>query len=238
MKQRGLKASLQKCCNWLLNEDNCVSAKLEIMAELKLVIFDCDGVMFDSKDANRKYYNHLLEKFGYPLMDAQEEDYVHSHNVLASVAYIFRKYPHEINKVNAYRQSVDYTPFLKFMRIEPDLKEFLRFLKPQFYTAISTNRSTTMDAVMKMHELDPYYDLVVTSLDVQQPKPHAEALLKILSHFQLSAAEAVYIGDSMVDREHTAAVNMRLISFKNPELSADFHVNSFLAIPRLPIFQE
>jgi FMN phosphatase YigB (HAD superfamily) len=198
-KQRGLKASLQKCCNWFLNEDTDVSAKLKIMAELKLVIFDCDGVMFDSKDANRKYYNH---------------------------------------KVNAYRQSVDYTPFLKFMRIEPDLKEFLRFLKPQFYTAISTNRSTTMDAVMKMHELDPYYDLVVTSLDVQQPKPHAEALLKILSHFQLSAAEAVYIGDSMVDREHTAAVNMRLISFKNPELSADFHVNSFLDIPRLPIFQE
>jgi phosphoglycolate phosphatase len=171
-------------------------------------------------------------------MDRQEEDYVHSHNVLDSVAYIFRKYPHEIDRVNAYRQSVDYTPFLKFMRIEPDLKEFLRFLKPQFYTAISTNRTTTMPAVMKMHELDPYFDLVVTALDVQQPKPHAEALLKILGHFDLSADEAIYIGDSVVDLEHTAGVNMRLISFKNPELPADFHVNSFVAISRLPIFQE
>jgi phosphoglycolate phosphatase len=208
------------------------------MAALKLVIFDCDGVMFDSKDANRKYYNHLLEEFGYPLMDRQEEDYVHSHNVLDSVAYIFRKYPHEIDRVNVYRQSVDYTPFLKFMRIEPDLKEFLRFLKPQFYTAISTNRTTTMPAVMKMHKLDPYFDLVITALDVQQPKPHAEALLKILGHFDLSADEAIYIGDSVVDLEHTAGVNMRLISFKNPELPADFHVNSFVAISRLPIFQE
>jgi phosphoglycolate phosphatase len=208
------------------------------MAALKLVIFDCDGVMFDSKDANRKYYNHLLEEFGYPLMDRQEEDYVHSHNVLDSVAYIFRKYPHEIDRVNVYRQSVDYTPFLKFMRIEPDLKEFLRFLKPKFYTAISTNRTTTMPAVMKMHKLDPYFDLVITALDVQQPKPHAEALLKILGHFHLSADEAVYIGDSVVDLEHTAGVNMRLISFKNPELPADFHVNSFVAISRLPIFQE
>jgi len=208
------------------------------MVALKLVIFDCDGVMFDSKDANRRYYNHLLEKFGYPLMDQQEEDYVHTHNVLAAVAYIFRQYPHEIDKVHAYRQSVDYTPFLKYMRIEPDLKQFLRFLKPRFYTAISTNRSTTMDAVMKMHGLEPYFDLVVTSLDVQQPKPHAEALLKILNHFQLSADQAIYIGDSMVDREHTAGVNMRLISFKNPELPAEYHVNSFLAIPALPIFHE
>ena len=41
------------------------------MAALKLVIFDCDGVMFDSKNANRVYYNHMLEKFGHPPMDAE-----------------------------------------------------------------------------------------------------------------------------------------------------------------------
>ena len=89
---------------------------------------------------------------------------------------------------------------------------------------------------MRMHNLESYFDMVVTSLDVQQPKPHAEALLKILDHFKLSADQAVYIGDSMVDREHTAGVDMRLISFKNPELPAEFHVNSFLDIPGLPIF--
>ena len=208
------------------------------MAALKLIIFDCDGVMFDSKDANRKYYNHLLQKFGYPLMDREEENYVHSHNVLDSVSYIFRRHSREIEKVHAYRQSVDYTPFLEHMRIEPDLKEFLHFLRPQYHTAISTNRSTTMEAVMKMYELDAYFDLVVTSLDVQRPKPHAEALHKILDHFQLEAGQAVYIGDSIVDREHTAGVSMRLISFKNPELPAEYHVNSFRDIPRLAIFQE
>ena len=206
------------------------------MAPLRLVIFDCDGVMFDSKDANRIYYNHLLEKFGYPLMDEQEEDYVHSHNVLDSINFIFRKYPREIEEVNQYRISVDYTPFLKYMVIEPDLKEFLGILKPKFYTAISTNRSNTMPSVMKMHDLESYFDLVVTSLDVEQPKPHTEGLIKILNHFQLSASEAVYIGDSMVDREHTAGVNMRLISFKNPDLPAEYHVNRFLDIPQLPIF--
>lgn len=205
-------------------------------AQLKLVIFDCDGVMFDSKDANRKYYNHMLEKFGCPLMDGQEEDYVHSHNVLHSIDFIFRNYPEKIEKVNQYRSLVDYTPFLKHMVIEPDLKEFLGILKPKFHTAISTNRSTTMSSVMEMHGLDPYFDLVVTSLDVEQPKPHIEALVKILKHFQVSADEAVYIGDSMVDREHTAGVNMRLISFKNPELPAEYHVNCFLDIPHLPIF--
>lgn len=208
------------------------------MPALKLVIFDCDGVMFDSRDANKKYYNDLLEKFSLPLMNRDEEDYVHSHNVLDSVAYIFRKHPDIIARAHAYRLSLDYTPYLQYMRIEPDLKEFLAFLKPQYFTAISTNRSTTMPAVMRMHDLGPFFDLVVTSLDVQQPKPHAEALLKILDHFQLAPSQAIYIGDSIVDREHTAGVNMRLISFKNRELPADYHVDSFLDIRGLPIFQE
>jgi phosphoglycolate phosphatase-like HAD superfamily hydrolase len=211
---------------------------IKMMAPLKLVVFDCDGVMFDSKDANRKYYNFLLEKFGHQMMNEQEEDYVHSHNVFDSVNHIFRNHPEEIEKVHEFRVTVDYEPFLQYMIIEPDLKKFLEILKPKYHTAISTNRSTTMPSVMKMHDLESYFDIVVTSLDVEKPKPHAEALLKILSHFQLSANEAVYIGDSMVDREHTDAVNMRLISFKNPGLPAEYHVERFLDIPQLPIFQE
>ena len=99
------------------------------MPKLKLVVFDCDGVMFDSRYANREYYNHLLEKFGQPPMDRQAEDYVHSHNVMDAVDFIFSNNPQLIAEVHNYRQTVDYTPFLEYMVIEPDLKEFLGLAK-------------------------------------------------------------------------------------------------------------
>lgn len=208
------------------------------MAKLKLVIFDCDGVMFDSKNANRQYYNHLLEQFGHPPMNEEELDYVHAHNVMDSVSHIFRHYPpEEIDLAHQYRKGLDYEDFLHHMIIEPDLIPFLRFLKPDYYTAISTNRTTTMPTILQMFELESYFDKVVTAFDVTRPKPHSEALVVILDYFGITANEAVFIGDTTVDREHTEGVGMELIAFKNPELPAEYHVNSFMEIIDLPLFR-
>ena len=205
------------------------------MSNLQLVIFDCDGVMFDSKDANRAYYNHILAQFGHLPMTEDELEYVHTHHVDDSVRHIYRNYPDDFNKADEYRQQLDYTPYLKHMVMEPDLIEFLEYLKPRFKTAISTNRSSTMDTVLSMFNLSKHYQMVVTALDVDNPKPHPEALHKILARFKCTAQDALYIGDSQIDREHTAAVGMKMIAFKKPELSAEYHVSSFMEIVRLGV---
>ncbi len=208
------------------------------MASLKLVVFDCDGVMFDSKNANRVYYNHIRETFGRPVMDAEELEYVHMHHVMDSIRHLFRRYPADLERAETYRQTLDYTPYLQYMIMEPDLLEFLDFLQPAYKTAISTNRTSTMGSVLRMFSLADRFDKVVTAFDVAHPKPDPEALEQILAHFGYRVDEAVYIGDSMVDREHTGALGMRLIAFKNQALPAEYHVRSFMEITRLPMFDE
>jgi len=204
---------------------------------LKLVIFDCDGVLFDSREANRAYYDHLLEQFGCPPMDERELDYVHSHNVMDSVAHIFRNQS-RIKKEAAdrYRTELHYGPFLRYMVMEPDLIDFLQLIKPKYYTAISTNRTTTMPMLLDIFHLRPWFDQVVTALDAPRPKPAPDGLHMILDNFQVAVDEAIYIGDSEVDREHTRSVGMQLIAFKSPSLHAEYHVDSFMAIPRLEPF--
>ncbi len=206
------------------------------MSSLKLVVFDCDGVMFDSIAANKAYYNDILANFGHPPMDDEELGYVHVQHVTDSIRFIFRKYPADYAAAEKFRRGLDYSPYLKFMRMEPDLPEFLEFLQPDYRTAISTNRSTTMATVLEIFGLARYFDKVVTALDVVHSKPHPEALHQIFAHFGLTAAEAIYIGDSHVDLEHSQAVGLRMIAFKNNLLPAAFHVQSFMEITKLPLF--
>ena len=44
------------------------------MSRIEAVIFDCDGVMFESRQANLAYYNRILAEFSYPLVYAEQKD--------------------------------------------------------------------------------------------------------------------------------------------------------------------
>lgn len=111
--------------------------------------------------------------------------------------------------------------------------EFLQLIKPQYHTAISTNRTTTMPMLLDIFKLRPWFDQVVTALDAPKPKPAPDGLHMILNNFRVDVSEAIYIGDSEVDFEHTRSLGMDMIAFKNPGLQAEYHVNNFMSITRL-----
>jgi phosphoglycolate phosphatase-like HAD superfamily hydrolase len=194
--------------------------------QVKLVIFDCDGVMFDSKHANEAYYNHILAHFGKPPMNSRQSKYVHMHTADQSIACLFSDDP-LAEQALAYRHQISYFPFIPLMQMEPDLKAFLAYLRPTYKTAISTNRSDTMNRVLSDHGLQAYFDLVISSLDVKRPKPHPESLLKILNHFSLSRHEAIYVGDSEIDELAAKAAAIPFVAYKNKDLSAALHVEHF-----------
>lgn len=199
------------------------------MNKISAVIFDCDGVMFDSRQANINYYNHILAKFSLPPMNEEQVSFVHMNTADESVRHIFRGTPY-IEKAQEYKNRVDYTPFIKDMIIEPGLKDLLRRLRPHFGLAVATNRSTTIGKVLEWNGLDGYFDIVVSSLDVKNPKPHPEPLLKILDFFGIDPLESLYVGDSLIDLRTARAAGVIFISCKNRDLEADYHVDSLMDI--------
>jgi hypothetical protein len=93
--------------------------------DIKVVTFDCDGVLFDTKDVNRMYYNKVLEYMGMPPLTPEQTDYAHIQTAHA-VLRTFFKDEDSFNKADAFRTSMDYTPFVGHMKIEPFLKTLLK----------------------------------------------------------------------------------------------------------------
>jgi HAD superfamily hydrolase (TIGR01549 family) len=195
-----------------------------ILDKVKVVIFDCDGVMFDSKQANIAFYNTILKHFGKPDLSDKDIEIVHMSTAEEAVNYLFRDDP-RLPEAQKYRLQIDYQQFINLMDMEPHLKEVLSSLHNRYYIALATNRTDSIYSILDRFKLDKYFDLVISSLDVSNPKPHPETIFKILDHFSIDTPEAVYVGDSTVDYELTRKTNIFFIAYKHPQLKADCHIN-------------
>ncbi len=149
---------------------------------IRLIVLDCDGVMFDSKESNVRYYNDALRIFGYPPMTREEETYSHMATADGALTHIFRNYREELQQIKeTLATKLTYSNYARYMRMEPDLPDFL-----------------------------------------------AQAVI------QCAPEETLFVGDSVLDKMQAAACGVELVAFKNRELDAKYHVNTFMEILSLP----
>lgn len=197
--------------------------------KIRCVIYDCDGVLFDSYEANTRLYNDLCSKVGREPLRAREMDYVHTHTVYEAIHFIFDRGDELEKKALEVLKQIDLRNYIGYLKMEPNLFETLSRLKENgILRAINTNRTTSMKHIMDRFDLWPYFDMVVTALDVKHPKPHPESIEKILQAFDLSKQEVVFIGDSEVDQQTARSSGVPFIAYKNGVIEADFHIENHL----------
>ncbi|WP_461834265.1 HAD family hydrolase [Desulfothermus sp.] len=192
----------------------------------KGIIFDCDGVIINSKDANIKFYNLILKELGLPEMDKSEEDYVHSHTVYESIKHIV---PEQLfPKALEIGKKISYTAVIDLIKLEDGLIDFLMMLKNmEKKCAINTNRTNTMPIILENFHLKSFFDPVVTAQSVKNPKPHPESIFFILKKWNLAPCDVAFIGDSKVDEKTAKSVPVDFISYKNNKLDSIANINSY-----------
>ncbi len=205
---------------------------MKTIDHIKVVAFDCDGVMFDSRKSNAAYYNHLLRHFKMPELTGDQLAYAHMHTVDETLSFLFTD-DKILSGVKDYRKELDYVPFLKYMEIEPGLVDLLKKLRPEYKTAVATNRTNTMNRVLIENKIDHLFDLVVCALDVQFPKPDPELLNKVVDSFDVTKNQVLYIGDSELDQKASEAAGIPFVAYDNLKLEADFHIRSLEEIKTL-----
>lgn len=199
------------------------------MPRTKAVIYDCDGVLIDSRRANQAFYNHILQRFGLPEITPAQLTRAQFLTSRETIHLLFAG-TSWLDQALEYQEAVDNTPFLPFLSLEPHIKETLAALRPSHHTAIATNRGRSLPLVLERLGLTEFFDLTISSLDINHPKPHPECLLLILQHFSIEPQEALYIGDAEVDRRVAARAGVPFIAYKNPALKALHHLEDHLTI--------
>ncbi len=196
------------------------------LRRIRGVVFDCDGVLFDSRDVNRHYYNHILLALGRAPMTREDEDYVFMHTVDASLARII---PEELRTEAALVQGhMTYDDFIDRMTPEPGLFELLGALDSLgVRMAVNTNRKNSMEKVLARFELTRFFHPVMTAAKVARPKPDPEGLRRIVEDWGFAAGEMSYLGDSAVDQETTDRAGVPFWAYRNRDLRAQLHVDSF-----------
>lgn len=201
------------------------------MGKTDCVIYDCDGVMFDSIEANGKLYNHIAASIGRGPLSKDETYFCHTHTVYESIEHIAGHDRELESKARDVLKQVNFADYIIYLKMEPNLLEALSELKKRgIIRAISTSRTTSMPHIMDMYKLSSYFDMVVTALDVTHPKPHPESVEKILKAFNLSKENVLYIGDSDVDRVTALSSGVRFIAYKNHDIAVDGLINDHLSL--------
>lgn len=197
--------------------------------QIDCVIYDCDGVLFDSLETNYKLYNRIAVSTGRSPISKDELQYCHTHTVFESIHFLFQD-NEELEKkaLDFWKNEINLDEFLVYLKMEPNLLETLTILKERGKSlAISTNRTTTMEHIMVQFNLTPYFNLVVTALDVK-PKPDPESVEKILQELKVDRTRVLYIGDSEVDQKTAGSSGIKFIAYKNRELTADGFIDDHL----------
>jgi HAD superfamily hydrolase (TIGR01509 family) len=165
-----------------------------------------------------------------------EMKYVHTHTVFEAIHFIFGK-ENDLEKkaLEILKQKqVDLKNYIDYLKMEPHLVEALGKLKEKgMLRAINTNRTTSMKYIMERFNLWPYFEMVVTALDVEHPKPHPESIEKIIRELHLKKEEAVFIGDSEVDQQTAESSGVRFIAYKNREIANDALINDHLDLLKI-----
>ena len=199
---------------------------LAVPAGLAGMIFDCDGVLLDSRDSNIMYYNLVRRYFGRPPISEADECYVHMHTGMQSLSRVLPA-PY-LQRLGEAMQGIDYMrDLVPHITLQKGITGLLQWLAEKgMWLAVHTNRTTLADDVLLKFGLKEFFDIVVTA-KTHQPKPSPEGIFAILDAWGLGPERVMFVGDSLLDEKAAAAAGVALAAYRNPELAGAVHIDDF-----------
>ncbi len=183
--------------------------------KIKGVIFDMDGLMFDTELLTFKIWNEILTEKGY---DYSFEIYKQTIGIrtVEVKKYYADLYGESFNYDEIYKEAIErfwkYTE-TKGVPIKEGLFELLDFLKEQKIKIALATSTTTKSAreILRRANVLEYFDKLVCGDMVTNGKPHPEIFLKAVKELELKAEDCVGLEDSINGIKSLYSANIKAI---------------------------
>ena len=167
---------------------------------LKLVIFDMDGLMYDTEQIGMDCLINAAQKFGYVI---DQEFGLSSIGMNANDYQKLVKekfgadYPYDLISKESRKTRMAYLR-KNGMIIKPGLCKLINYLqKKEIKLALASSSSKeTIDEYNHLAGFDNVFDYIIAGNMVEHSKPDPEIFLKVLEHFELKKNEALILEDS------------------------------------------
>lgn len=169
---------------------------------IKAIIFDMDGVMFDTESLWVTYGKSLAKELGY---DVPEELFISTVGIgNAETKAIFDKnlnYSFPIIEFrNLYHKKINEMVLKGKIKEKYGLKELLVYLKNNKYKIAigSSNIRKQINLYLKSAGISPdFFDIIISSDDVSNGKPSPEIYNKVVSYLNEKRENVLILEDSL-----------------------------------------
>lgn len=190
---------------------------------IKLVIFDLDGVLADLKDSHYHCLNAALAEINSEYVISKEDHYkTYDGLPTKEKLKLLTKYKQLDEKlytqISEKKQEYTLLHILEHVQPVAHIKQLFAQLKEKKYKiCIATNSvANTVYSVLVKMELIHYVDKVFSNEDVKHSKPNPEIYFKAVSNFGLTPKECVIIEDSPYGLQAAYESGAHVIRVKNP----------------------
>ncbi|MFH2068520.1 MAG: HAD family hydrolase [Candidatus Omnitrophota bacterium] len=177
----------------------------------KLFIFDLDGTLINAYPAIVESMNYTLRRLNHP--EAEPEKIIRA--VGTGNDGLLKEFLPEEKILEArqiYREHHKGNLAGKISLLPGALALLQNLRTKGRILAVASNRpKETAVLLIKILGLESYFDRVLTGEEVPEPKPAPDILIALLDYFQISRAEAVYVGDMDIDAQTGAAAGVKTV---------------------------
>jgi HAD superfamily hydrolase (TIGR01509 family) len=192
--------------------------------DIKLIVFDLDGVLVDSRELHYLALNRALEKLDPKYVIPREEHLAkydgNPTSVKLNLLTSEKGLPKDLHtKVWEMKQDFTLDIINEVYSSDERLREILRSLKAKglkLYCASNSIYATVKQMLVKKGLID-YFDFFLSNEDVKNPKPSPEIYLRCCIHANLSPKQVLILEDSHVGRKAAVMSACHLLPIIDPD---------------------